>query len=376
MDIIRKSLSVMLAMLIVFQAGAFTVFSESAEDEKQIITISNIDTSQLTGEAAKSSTEIEAEGLPQDSLEIISEEWTTPAEYVISGKNISIRGGKYSYRLVIRSDRTLTFDNDLEIYYQGVNGRYQLHYDIDTTDNHTMIVTGTFDNIIIASPLLEKLRASEREWILTHISKDSYFYQLVLKTKEGFSFINTLRFLIDAWKCGYSVRYSYDLKTDKQTLVICGIPCSDRYGPEPDDTFEDVFVPEDGTPEAGTPEEPPADLTDVGEDDAVPGSANDGAQAADAQPETIKTVEIKYRKLRRRSQTVKASKIIDPAVRGSGKVTYVKVSGNKKIRINKKTGKVTVGKGLKKGTYNVTVKLKAKRKSSADKKISFAVKVV
>ncbi len=372
MHIFRKSLSVMLAVLIVLQTGAFTVFGESAEDEKQVITISNIDTSQLTGEAGESSTEIEAEGIPEDSLKIVSEEWTAPAEYVISGTNISIRGGTYSYRLVIRSDRTLTFDNDLEIYYQGINGRYQLHYDIDTTDNHTMIVTGTFDNIIISSPLLDKLRASEKEWILTHISKDSYFYQLVLKTKEGFSFINTLRFLIDAWKCGYSVRYSYDLKTDRQTLVICGIPCCDGSEPDPYDGSGEVIIPDDGLPD----ETPAVPADSEPEDTAAPGGTNDAPQTAVVQPESIRTVVISYGKLRRKARSIKASKVIDPAVRGQGKVTYIKVSGNKKIKVNRKTGRVTVKKGLKKGTYNVTVKLKTKGKSSADKKISFAVKVV
>ena len=38
-------------------------------------------------------------------------------------------------------------------------------------------------------------------------------------------------------------------------------------------------------------------------------------------------------------------------------VTYEKVSGNKKIKINNKTGKVTVKKGIKKGTYKVKVKV-------------------
>ena len=45
--------------------------------------------------------------------------------------------------------------------------------------------------------------------------------------------------------------------------------------------------------------------------------------------------------------------------KGQGTLTYVKSSGNKKITINKKTGKVTVAKGLKKGTYVVKVKIKA-----------------
>ena len=64
---------------------------------------------------------------------------------------------------------------------------------------------------------------------------------------------------------------------------------------------------------------------------------------------------------------------------GQGKMTYTKASGNKKIVINKTTGKVTVKKGLKKGTYKVKVKVKAagntNYKASAVKTVTFKVKV-
>lgn len=43
-----------------------------------------------------------------------------------------------------------------------------------------------------------------------------------------------------------------------------------------------------------------------------------------------------------------------------GKLTFEKLSGNKKITVNKKTGKVKVGKGLKKGkTYKVLIRVTA-----------------
>ena len=65
--------------------------------------------------------------------------------------------------------------------------------------------------------------------------------------------------------------------------------------------------------------------------------------------------------------------------KGQGTLTYAKASGNKKITINKKTGKVTVGKGLKKGTYNVKVKIKAagnaNYKASAYKTLTFKIKI-
>ena len=42
-----------------------------------------------------------------------------------------------------------------------------------------------------------------------------------------------------------------------------------------------------------------------------------------------------------------------------GKVTYVKVSGAKCITINKKTGKVTIKKGAKRGTFKFRIKVSA-----------------
>ena len=71
-------------------------------------------------------------------------------------------------------------------------------------------------------------------------------------------------------------------------------------------------------------------------------------------------------------------KVIAFTKKGQGKLTYAKVSGNKKITINKKTGKVTVKKGLKKGTYKVTVKVKAAGNANykaATRKVSFKIRV-
>ncbi len=72
-----------------------------------------------------------------------------------------------------------------------------------------------------------------------------------------------------------------------------------------------------------------------------------------------KTFKIKSSSLKKRSRTVKRSKVIKTVTTGAGIVTYKKTSGNKKITINKKTGKVTLKKGLKKGTYKVKVTVKA-----------------
>ena len=71
-----------------------------------------------------------------------------------------------------------------------------------------------------------------------------------------------------------------------------------------------------------------------------------------------KSVTLKYKKLKK-TQRLKVAKVIKFNNKGQGTLTYTKVSGNKKITINQKTGKVTVKKGLKKGTYKVKVKVEA-----------------
>jgi endo-1,4-beta-xylanase len=69
--------------------------------------------------------------------------------------------------------------------------------------------------------------------------------------------------------------------------------------------------------------------------------------------------------------------VISITTKGQGTITYSKVSGNQKIAINQSTGKVTVKKGLKKGTYKVKVKVKAagnaNYKASAWKTVTFSV---
>jgi len=100
-----------------------------------------------------------------------------------------------------------------------------------------------------------------------------------------------------------------------------------------------------------------------------------------ANPLTIKpkTATVKYSKLKKKAQTLAVAKVITFAKKGQGTMTYTKASGNKKITINKRTGKVTVKKGLKKGTYKVKVKVKAagnaNYKASAWKTVTFKIKV-
>ncbi|MDO4860664.1 MAG: hypothetical protein Q4A48_06540, partial [Bacillota bacterium] len=74
---------------------------------------------------------------------------------------------------------------------------------------------------------------------------------------------------------------------------------------------------------------------------------------------TGKTVKIKYAKLKKKAQTVTAKNAMT-ITKPVGTLTYKKVKGNGKITVNAKTGKITVKKGLKKGTYKVEIKVTAK----------------
>ena len=91
-----------------------------------------------------------------------------------------------------------------------------------------------------------------------------------------------------------------------------------------------------------------------------------------------KTAKVKFKKLRKKKQKLSVAKVITFNSKGQGTLSYKKVSGSKKITINTKTGKVTVKKGLKKGTYKVKVTITARGSSiyaSAAKSVTFKVKV-
>ena len=79
-----------------------------------------------------------------------------------------------------------------------------------------------------------------------------------------------------------------------------------------------------------------------------------------------KTASVKYKKLKKKSQTVSAGKAYKFSSKGQGTKKYTLSSAKKGsksfkkyFKVNSKTGKITVKKGLKKGTYKVKVKVKA-----------------
>lgn len=92
-----------------------------------------------------------------------------------------------------------------------------------------------------------------------------------------------------------------------------------------------------------------------------------------------KTVKVKFKKLKKKTLKLKVKKVVKFTKKGVGALTFKKVKGNKKIKVNKKTGKITIKKGLKKGTYKVKMKIKAKGdrnyKASSYKTVTFKIKV-
>ncbi|MBQ7740557.1 MAG: hypothetical protein IJT65_04920 [Eubacterium sp.] len=93
-----------------------------------------------------------------------------------------------------------------------------------------------------------------------------------------------------------------------------------------------------------------------------------------------KTVKIKYKTLKKKTRKYTVTKALKFVKKPKGKLSYKKLKGNKKIIINKKTGRIAVKKGLKKGTYKVKVRIKASGNNdyqpSKAKNVTFTVKVV
>ena len=103
------------------------------------------------------------------------------------------------------------------------------------------------------------------------------------------------------------------------------------------------------------------------------------SKAANTLKIKAKRATVKRCAVKKKTQTLGVTKVINFVNKGQGAKTYIKASGNKKIIIAKKTGKVTVKKCLKKGTYKVKVKVQAagngNYKKSAVKTVTFTIKV-
>ena len=208
----KKTIRTILAILLVLTLIPFAAAAEELVDPAEIaiprVGGEDLDADPPADADPGSGTDV----IPLEP-ETTDEEEPAVTEYVLSGTNIPVIDGIYSYKLVIRPPEYLVFDNDLENLYQGVKGRYQLHYEILEADNHIMIVKGVFEDILTESPLVP-------QGCKDRISEDSYSYVLELRTKEGFTFENELKYLVDGLQHGYKLYYSYDLETNSHTLEL------------------------------------------------------------------------------------------------------------------------------------------------------------
>ena len=95
-----------------------------------------------------------------------------------------------------------------------------------------------------------------------------------------------------------------------------------------------------------------------------------------------KTAKVKYKKLRRKAQTVSRTKVLTVS-NPKGKVTYKLVSVTKKkykkyFKINATTGKIKIKKKLRKGKYTIKCKVIAAGNEEylpATKTVTFKIKV-
>ena len=121
-----------------------------------------------------------------------------------------------------------------------------------------------------------------------------------------------------------------------------------------------VIIPKLDPVDPGKKDEP-------GKEDGKQDGGSKEAKADNTLKVKAKTVKIKYAKLKKKAQSIKINKAVKVTA-PQGKVTFKKVSvGSKKINkkygkkflVNAKTGKITVKKGVKKGTYNLKIKVTA-----------------
>lgn len=91
-----------------------------------------------------------------------------------------------------------------------------------------------------------------------------------------------------------------------------------------------------------------------------------------------KVAKVAYAKVKAATQKLSVYKVLSFAKKSQGTMSYAKASGNKGIAISAGTGKVSVKKGLAKGTYKVVAKVKAAGTANykaTTKTVTFRIKV-
>ena len=83
---------------------------------------------------------------------------------------------------------------------------------------------------------------------------------------------------------------------------------------------------------------------------------------------------VKYTNLKKKTQSV----ALGASVSSKGTLSYQKVSGNKAVTVDKKSGRLSVRKGTKKGTYKVKVRIRAAAKgiyNAGSKDVTVTIRV-
>ena len=271
-----------------------------------------------------------------DYIELQSETWTsTDGESVISSSEpgIPILGKTYMYSAAVTAKGENVFDpaGGFRFIYGGTEYAYTDLAVTYSDDHKTAVISG-----FIPNKTVEPVDLSDAA--VTGVKNKTYTGKAQTQSPVVNMNVNGTDFTLIK-DTDYSLSYKNNVKAGTATLTVEG---TGRYTGNASVTFK------------------------------INKAAN---------PLKVKgrTASVKYSALKKKAQTLKVSKVIAFTKKGQGTMSYRKASGNAKITINKKTGKVTVKKGLKKGTYKVKIKVKAagnaNYKASSLKTVTCKIKV-
>lgn len=155
--------------------------------------------------------------------------------------------------------------------------------------------------------------------------------------------------------------------------------------------FAECLVPDDSLDDSvtqGQPEQPDTGKTEV---TSQPVSVNQeknialynpGSSGENAEQPKEKSIQIIRGKNTKKTYTISQIKkkarsfVINISASGAPEVSFKKISGSKRLSIQKKTGKVIVKKGTKKGLYKMKVKIKVnKTKEYQEKTVTKTITV-
>ena len=284
--------------------------------------------------------ELDSDGVNfNDKMEVSDEAWIS--DNVINkndGSGIPKVGKSYEYSIVLKAKPGWAFSDDFTFIY---GGKEIAAYDKEISDDGKGLVLSKFMDPIT----VEAVNISAAT--VTGVSNKTYSGKAQTQNPAVKMNVNGTAFIL---KDGtdYTVSYKNNLNAGTATVTITG---KGSYTGTISKTFK----------------------------------INKATNPLKISP---KTATVKYSKLKKKAQTLAATKVIKFTKKLNDKKTYSLVSAKKGsksfkkyFKINKTTGKVTIKKNkkMKKGTYKVKVKVKAlgnaNYNASAVKTVTFKVKV-